>query len=170
MTQPAPQTNASAFLRGVIMPVLQAMGMGGVAAEKMLLMTAAHESMGFRYRKQLGGPALSYFQIEPATLDDLYSNYLAFRPHRQAMVDAFLPSDMTHLEALEHDDRYACAVARMIFARVAEALPDAADEPALATYAKRYWNTPAGKATAAKYLADFRIHGPVPTPAHWVKP
>ena len=151
------------------MPVLDAMNMDSVAAEKLLIMTAAHESMGFRYRRQVGGPALSYFQIEPATLDDLYSNYLAYRPNRQKVVDVFVPIGMNRREALEHDDRYACACARMIYARVAEALPDAGDEPALAAYAKRYWNTPAGKATAAKYLADFRAHVPVPAPAHWVK-
>lgn len=170
MTQPAAQTNASAFLHGVITPVLHALGMGGVAAEKLLIMTAAHESMGFRYRRQVGGPALSFFQIEPATLDDLYHSYLAYRPDRHELVQAFMPTGMNRLEALEHDDRYACACARMIYARVAEALPDAGDDRALAAYAKRYWNTPAGKATVEKYLADFRAHSPVPTPAHWAKP
>jgi hypothetical protein len=164
---PEPMTHARAFLNGAIVPVLHAMGMSGVAAEKLLLMTAAHESMGFRYRRQVGGPALSYFQIEPATLDDLYANYLAFRPRRQTAVDAFLPAGMDRLEALEHDDRYACALARMIYARVAEALPDAEDELALANYAKRYWNTPSGKATAEKYLRDFRAYGPTPAPVHW---
>ncbi len=166
---PEPQTHAYAFLDGVIAPVLQTLRMGSVAAEKLLLMTAAHESMGFRYRRQVGGPALSYFQIEPATLDDLYANYLAFRPARQAKMDAFLPTGMNRLDALEQDDRYACACARMIYARVQAALPDAADDMALAAYAKQHWNTHAGKASAAKYLHDFHLHCPAPHPERWTQ-
>ncbi len=164
---PTPQTDANQFLGGVIMPVLAGLGMDSPSAEKLLMMTACHESMGFCYRVQLSGPALSYFQIEPNTLDDLYRNYLSYRPGRLAQLDAYLPSGMPRLEALEANDAYACAAARMIYARVAEALPDVHDDMALADYAKRYWNTALGKATAEKYLADFHTYGPNPAPSNW---
>ena len=59
-------------------------------------MTACHESGGFRYDRQVGGgPALSYYQIEPDTLFDLYKNYLGYRPERKGLLDQFLPADST---------------------------------------------------------------------------
>ncbi|WP_262689771.1 hypothetical protein [Kordiimonas aestuarii] len=167
MPAPQPQTDANTFLDGVIIPVLRDLGMDSPAAEKLLMMTAAHESMGFRYRAQVGGPALSYFQIEPATLEDLYQNYLAYRPGRQAMLDIYLPAGMGRIDALEHDDRYACAAARLLYARVPDALPVVSDDMALAAYAKRYWNTDFGKATPEKYLDDFISYGPKPCPTGW---
>lgn len=162
-----PETNADDFLKDVIEPVLKDMAMDGAAAEKLLMMTACHESMGFRYRVQQGGPALSYFQVEPNTLNDLYENYLAFRPDMQALVDVYLPEELDRLEALETDDKYACAVARMIYWRVPEALPHVTDDEGLAAYAKKYWNTEMGAATAQKYLDDYRRYGPNPEPANW---
>ncbi|WP_286828732.1 MULTISPECIES: hypothetical protein [Kordiimonas] len=162
-----PETNADDFLKDVIKPVLKDMAMDGAAAGKILMMTACHESMGFRYRAQVGGPALSYFQIEPNTLDDLYTNYLAYRPDKQALVDAYLPEGLDRLEALENDDKYACAVARMIYWRVPESLPAVTNDEGLAAYAKQYWNTELGAATAQKYLDDYRRYGPNPEPASW---
>ena len=124
--------------------------------------------MGFRYRTQVGGgPALSYFQMEPATLEDLYHNYLDYRPDLRSRLDAYLPSDMHRIDALKNDDRYACAAARLQYARMPEALPNVADDMALAAYAKRYWNTNAGKATPGQYLDDFAAYGPQPYPANW---
>lgn len=141
------------FRLEVVRPVLLDMGMWSEAAENLLMMTAAHESMGFKHRRQIGGPALSYFQIEPATLQDLYDNYLSYRPGRQAELDKWYSGD--RLVALENDDRYATAVARMIYARVKDPLPAYDDLEALALYAKRYWNTPEGKASPGKYRDDY---------------
>lgn len=164
---PEPETSAGVFLETVIRPVLLEMGMYSPAAAKLLVLTACHESMGFRFRRQEKGPALSFFQIEPDTLADLYDNYLHFRPSRQLMLDAYLPQDMRRLVALETLDNYACAAARLIYARVPEPLPDVADTAALAAYAKRFWNTRMGAATAEKYISDFGRYGPAPQPVDW---
>lgn len=162
-----PLTNADDFLKSVIHPVLDRMGMNSSAAAKLLMITACHESLGFRYRRQVGGPALSFFQIEPDTLDDLYENYLKYRPGRQMLLDQYLPDDMTRVEALEKRDDYACAAARLIYARVPAPLPEVGDVAGLAAYCKRYWNTDLGAATPEKYLADFERYGPHPAPASW---
>jgi len=151
---------AAEFLADTLQPTLVKMGMHSAAAEKLLLLTACHESQGFRYRRQIKGPALSYFQVEPATLDDLYENYLAYRPAKRATLDAHQPDDVTTLYALEHSDAYAVACARMIYARVKDPLPSVDDEDGLAGYAKQHWNTPAGKATAQKYLDDYKRYKP----------
>lgn len=164
---PDPLTNANDFLYHTINPVLDEISMNSAAASKLLMMTATHESAGFRYRTQIGGAALSYYQMEPATLNDLYDNYLSFRPDRQALLDKYLPDDMTREEALEKKDDYATSAARLQYSRVPVALPDVGDDEALAKYAKQYWNTALGAATWEKYLADFYRYGPVPTPANW---
>jgi len=162
-----PKTNSDDFLKETLEPVLTEMGMRSPSAEKLLIMTAAHESMGYRYRAQQGGPALSYYQIEPNTLDDLYTNYLAFRPAKQALLDAYLPEGMARAEALENIDSYATAAARLIYGRVPDALPGVADSEALAKYAKKFWNTELGAATWEKYLSDYNLYGPKPEPTTW---
>ena len=158
VTQP-PMT-AGRFVESVLRPTLEDMNMWSPAAEKLMLMIAAHESQGFLYRKQVGGPALSYFQIEPATLDDLYNNYLIYRADKQALLDRYRPEPMKYREALERRDDYACAAARLILWRVKAPLPEVGDEVGMALYAKRYWNTPKGKATAEKYLDDYHRYKP----------
>jgi len=161
--------DAKEFLEITVRPVLEKMEMWSPAAEKLLIMTACHESGGFRYRVQQGGPALSYFQIEPASFDDVWNRYLGIREDRRPLVAQFLPEDMDPLSALENDDRFACAIARMKYAAVPASLPPATDEDALAAYCKQYWNTDAGKATAKKYLDDFNLYKPNPLPEEWLQ-
>jgi hypothetical protein len=67
------------FLNNVIRPALHSIGHHSAAAEKLLLATAIQESH-LTHRKQIRGPALSYFQIEPETHQDIWDNFLAYRP------------------------------------------------------------------------------------------
>ena len=124
--------NADRFLVEVVRPVLREMDMWSWAAEKLLIMTACHESGGFRYRKQVNGPAVSFFQIEPRTFEDIWNRYLMARSDRFAKVVQFLPVGATARYALEHDDKFACAVARMKYAAVPDPLPDVTDDEGLA--------------------------------------
>lgn len=128
-------------------------------AEKILVMIACHESQGFRYRRQVNGPARSYLQIEPDTLTDLYENYLAFRPDKLKLLESFRCAEVEEpLEALEHNDAYAICVARLLLWRKKAPLPAASREDLLSQYAKEHWNTFKGKATANKYLDDYRLY------------
>lgn len=133
------------------------------SARTLLFMIAAHESHLVN-RKQIGGPALSLFQIEPDTLDDLYTNWLAHRSAWQTVLDSYRMVGTTmlpRLEALESVDAYGVCAARMQLWRAVEKIPGADDYLALADYAKRHWNTEAGKASPEKYLTDFnRLGGP----------
>lgn len=143
------------------MPNSTEIDMYSLAAEKLLLMTACHESGGFEYRHQQGGgPALSYFQMEPSTLNDLYKNYLSYHPDLRDMLDSYLPEGMSPEEALEKVDAYACAATRLQYSRFSEALPEASDDWAMAGYCKKYWNTDAGKATQQKYYDDWQTYKP----------
>lgn len=48
------------------------MGLHSMAAEQLLLGTAIQESH-LKYRRQIGGPALGYFQVGTNTQDDIWS-------------------------------------------------------------------------------------------------
>ena len=136
--------------------VLAQVGLYSEEAVALLFGTAAHESGGFKYDRQLGGgPALSYFQIEPATLNDLYENWLMYRPEYLEMLEELRPIGCTREEALVESFEYAICAARLQYLRKPGALPAADDIPAQAAYYKLHWNTPEGKATEDDYIAAF---------------
>lgn len=159
--------DATRFLESVVRPVLHQLDKWSPAAEKLLIMTACHESGGFLHRTQVGGPAVSYFQIEPASFSDVWDRYLARRSDRFEKVVQFLPDNMEPLQALKEDDKFACAIARMKYAMIPEPLPHVTDNLGLALYCKTHWNTELGKATPEKYLDDFLRYAPDPMPEEW---
>jgi hypothetical protein len=140
----------------VIRPTLQHLELHSQAAENLLLGTALQES-NLKYIRQLGaGPALGVMQMEPATHDDLWRNYLAYSPDlalklksitRLAGVGA-APEMMGNLQ-------YAVGMARVHYRRVKAAIPAAHDARALAAYWKQYYNTPLGAGTVDEAVKHF---------------
>ena len=130
-------------------------------AVELLMMTQAHESNGGYFLKQEKGPALGIYQMEPATFDDLWDNFIKY-DHNLYVLMAGLEGNMalTPGEQLVHDIGYATAMARVHYFRDSEPLPtgDLSDERTiweLAMYAKRVWNTEAGKATVQDYYDKY---------------
>ncbi len=121
------------------------------SAVRLLLMIAAHESGGFMYCRQNGGPALGLWQMEPPTHKHV-TDYLN-RTGKFPAIGRNLPAERMVIDA-----EYAAAMARVYLWTFPEPLPEADDLQGLAEYAKKYWNTNAGAATAEKYLADFKRH------------
>ena len=121
------------------------------SAVRLLLMIAAHESGGFMYNRQKGGPALGLFQMEPAT----YSHVIEYlkRSGNFPGISRSLPAERMLIDA-----EFAAGIARVYLWTFPEPLPPADDLQALAAYAKKYWNTEAGAASAEKYLTDFKRH------------
>ncbi len=120
------------------------------SALRLLCMIAAHESGGFLYVKQVNGPALSFFQMEPVTYIDV-CDYAVWRD--------YLPGELpSPPERLIFDAPFAAALGRLFFLRFSEPLPAEDDLTALAQYAKQYWNTALGKATVAQYESAYRKH------------
>lgn len=145
------------FRNTVIKPVLIKLGLGGDAAEELLLGTAVQESLNFRYRTQLGGgPAKGYFQMEPATHDDIWDNFLKYRQKLSNDVASFLSKKgADKITELENNDKYAAAMARVHYLRVAAPLPKAGDINAQANYWKQYYNTPLGKGKPYEYIEKW---------------
>lgn len=141
----------------VIEPALQDIGMLSDEATYLLLFTCAVESNGGTYLKQIKGPALGIYQMEPATYNDIWHNYIVFKQQLSLMLghnfNAFrIPSE----DRLIYDLRFASAMARIHYVRVKEALPGATNVEAIYDYYKKYYNTGLGKADKEKCLMAYK--------------
>lgn len=126
-------------------------------AVDLLVMIACHESQ-LRFTKQIRGPALGLFQMEPETHDDIWKNFITKNQKREFAVAKFLPSRHSlyenTAELLQTDVRYATVMARVFFQRFREPIPTT--DLGKAEYAKKYWNTELGKATVRDYLTAYQ--------------
>lgn len=146
----------------VVYPTLKYLELNSEAARRLLMGTIAHESKGFFIDQVLGptdrqlGPAYGLFQIEPATHDDVWVNFLSYRPDLQKRMEALRASfPASHIQ-LATNLYYATAVARYLYYRRPEALPKADDDEGLAEYWKSWYNSELGSGTITKFLYDYR--------------
>lgn len=115
---------------------------------ELLAMICAHESLGGKHRRQIGGgPALGIFQIEPVTHNSIWDNSDTIKS-RAAKFG--IKEDVANLES---NDRYSIWVARHYLLMDRNPLPKTPE--AMSVYCKSYWNR-TGKATPEKYLNDYR--------------
>jgi hypothetical protein len=145
--------------RSLIQRVLQEMDIVipySEAARELLMLTAAQESHLGKYLKQDHGPARGVFQMEPATLLDLQTNYLKHNPNIRMMVDGFRCSNVRDTEIeLQGNLAYQIAMARVFYYRIKAPLPPAHDVEALAGYWKKFYNTHLGKGTVEEAVFNY---------------
>lgn len=136
-------------------------------AVDLLMMTCAHESlMGTSIHQLDGGVAQGVYQMEPRTEEDIYLNYLKYRVELELKLLRLTPDEVVCPNL--YNPIYSTAMARVHYYRVPEPLPrrveyvspngeDLVDEyrKALASYAKKYYNTELGAATAEDYYRDY---------------
>jgi len=154
--------NAKQLRELVICPALHSIGLWSSMSEDLLIMLAAHESNGGDYIAQIDGPALGIYQMEPATHNFLWSKLRGTDEKYMALGGKILfachfmgKPDSTELI---WNMKYATMMARVLFLLNKEPIPT--DIKNLAQYAKKYWNSPSGKATPEKYeSAYYRFEG-----------
>lgn len=142
----------------------------------LLFGTIAHESDGFRARRQYGFSyesdrgAWGLCQCEPGSVRDSLMRlktdqklakrvavWLSGGDERATLTwltDRDVP---TVLRMLTANDRLAVLFARLHYFRVAEPVPESLEEQA--AYYKRYYNTTAGKATPEDFLNAVHRYG-----------
>lgn len=149
--------NCTQLKNEIIKPTLEHLGMYSESAVNLLLGTAAQESHMGKYIKQIsGGPAVGIYQMEPATHDDIHTNYLSYRPGLEDKVFEFLGNAPSTLaQHLIGNLFYATAMARLHYLRVKEPLPKADDVEGLAEYWKDHYNTEAGKGTVEEFKENY---------------
>jgi len=149
--------NANQLRELIIRPTLKKIGFSSDNAEELLLFTCAVESDFGYYIAQVGGSALGIYQCEPDTHEDIWKNYIRFRPEIWNTMQAwfqFHTMPAHNLLMIRID--YATAVARIHYLRVKEALPNKGDIDGLWAYYKKYYNTESGKAEKEKSIAKYK--------------
>ena len=119
-------------------------------AVNLIYETGMAES-GYRALVQSGGgPALSFFQIEPATAKDIFNNYVEYRePLVQALILFGIdPMDLNF--SVKTNIAVAICMCRFHYRRVPSAIPKTKESRA--KYWKKHYNTELGKGTTEHYL------------------
>lgn len=152
----------------LIRPTLNKMGLSTTGnpfwspeAEELVLGTFAHESLGFRYRRQIGGgPGLGLGQMEEETHDDIWGCYLNAKGRALVAnnIRALLPAGAEPSAALlESNDTYACAMTRIQYARVTPfPIPKSVEEQSW--YWDKWYNRNPEKGTPEEYMRSYRVH------------
>lgn len=122
-------------------------------ARALMLGTAMVESNLTELQQHGGGPAVGLWQVEPATHDDIWQNWLAYRPDMHAALRALAVFDPKPDE-MRYNLLYACAVARLVYWRDKQPLPPMEAEK-LAIAHKRIYNTHLGATDVNKSLYAF---------------
>jgi len=143
---------ATLLLSMAIRPALTKINLWSSSAEELVLGTAIVES-GLTYLKQHGdGPALGLWQIEPATHEDLYTNFLNYRPELGSKLMELRSPNLSMGENLATNLMYGAAVCRLCYYRMPDALPAAGDIEGQASFWKQHYNTLLGAGTVSKYV------------------
>ena len=144
------KAKAQMIKENIIAPIVELLPNPSESAINLLFYTGIIES-NFAYIHQKNGPALSWWQIEPKTHNDIWKSYLAYRPEISDKLNA-VSDVLGDEEELKTNPFYACAMARIHYLRVPEALPKFDARAGMARYWKKYYNTELGKGTEQKFL------------------
>jgi len=128
----------------IIVPTLDYLEHLSTASLRLVLGTALVESRASLVRQLEDGPALGIYQMEPATHDDIWMNWLQFRPDLANSVLALRGNWPIGAGAMVGNFFYATAMCRIQYLRVPFRLPHWENAKGMASYWKRWYNTPAG--------------------------
>ena len=146
---------AKQILRSVIVPALDKIGLGGRAAQELVLGTGIQES-GLIYRRQLGGgPARGLWQMEARTFQDLWDGYVEQHDSIRKPLLSILHGEDPNEDALETHDQFAAAMCRIYYRRLPSIMPGKGELNSQAAYWKRYYNTNYGAGKAAEYVRNW---------------
>lgn len=141
----------------LVKPSLEFIGLGGTRAINLVTGSFLAEgySGGTTYLKQLGsGPAVGAMQMEPATYNDIWKNFLSSSKRTGlAVLLKQLAGDwntdangIPKPEVMTGCIFFAAAMCRVHYLRVPTAIPEATEAQALSNYHKKHYNTAFGKA------------------------
>lgn len=142
--------------RSTIQKTLHDIGLWSQSAEDIILGIGAQES-NYQYVQQIGGgPALGYWQMEPATHDDIWKNYLHYRAPLAGKIQTLLQGSPVSASAMVNNLPYAIGMARVKLLRAPEPFPLAGDIDGYADYWKKWWNTNGGAGTIDEFLNNWQ--------------
>lgn len=142
------------LLNSVIRPVLKGLELWSEDAEKLVLGTACIESECGLWIKQLqDGPGIGIYQMEAATFNDIWTNFLDYRPELKLKVLKWVFDYEPAAEEMAGNLYYATAMCRVHYYRVKSAIPSYL--AGQAAYWKEHYNTEKGAGTTVQYLNSW---------------
>jgi len=126
------------------------------SAIELLIGTWAVESNGGHFLRQIGGgPALSAWQVERATFNDIINRIPKhFSDVLSNTIGKVVASD--DFPKIENDHKFASQICRLKYYLCPGELPYNLIERA--KYWKKYYNTPLGAGTVDKYISKYNTY------------
>lgn len=147
----------------IIKPTLSQLQMYSDFASELLVFTCACESHGGTYLQQVKGVALGIYQMEPATYNDLWQNFIRNRSNILMLLSTnFECYRMPPEDRMIYDLNYATAMARIHYRRSKKPFPNETTPDTLWDYYKEVWNTKLGKAKKDKAIKAYKEFIQVP--------
>lgn len=128
----------------IVTPALKRIGLASPSAINLVTGIGLVESAYRTKRQYGGGPALGYWQMEPATHDDCWTNFLDYRPLLAGLVRGIIRPNQPQSILLLEDDFYAAALCRIRIFRSPTPLPSPDCALALCQYWKLHYNSSRG--------------------------
>ena len=160
--------NVAQFRSEIVRPALKAADMWSEAAENLVLGTAVQESLLAWVKQRGSGPALGFYQMEPATAADICHRFLSTRASLAASLAKAAWPHVSSAPAYSHlskqdiarllveDMRFATIMCRLRYWMMPQPLPAATDIDGLSNYWKRWYNTPLGRGRAGEWADKYR--------------
>ena len=141
------------FLDEVVIPTLKELDMYSEEACLLIVGTAIQESR-LHYLKQIpSGIAKGICQMEEATHDDIWDNFLKYKPEIKEKLMGLTNQSMELVDQFKGNLYYAVAMCRIHYYRVSAPLPN--DLAGMARYWKKYYNTELGKGTVEEFIHNY---------------
>lgn len=118
----------------------------------MLAVCAQESNLGLYFKQVGGGPARGPWQIEPATYDDLYANFIR---HEDELLAAMPKIRGDNPNPLITNLIYSCVIARLCVYRYPEPMPEVDDVRGMYELYKRRFNSLDGAATTSQWLTNW---------------
>ena len=148
--------NTEQLRNEIVKPAVASIGLLSDSAINLLLGTCAQESQMGHYIKQIRGPALSIYQIEPNTYNWVWKWCHDYHPN---LYDLCLQTtgyiNTPNSSNLIHDLRLATVSCRLKYFSIKEPLPPN-EVGLLANYWKKYYNTMLGSGTVEQFVANYK--------------
>lgn len=140
----------------IIKPALIDLIMFSEDAMELLVFTCAVESNGGTYLKQLKGPALGIYQMEPENYNDIWQNYIKNKRDLSMILSTnFSCAQIPEEDRIIYDLRFATAMCRIHYMRFPKELPPKNDVDEVWQYYKNYYNTLFGKAQKQQSIDQY---------------
>jgi hypothetical protein len=144
------------FREDIVVPPLSALNIRSPHIVELLVFTCAVESAGGTYVKQVKGPALGIYQIEPKTFTDLWTNYILRKPDIVNMLSLhFSINRIPQPEEVIHDLRLA-TICTALYYQYKRAIPIDSNIDTLWNLYKKYYNTDLGAAEEVQSIKAYK--------------